>query len=255
MALNRAVEGILDQVLNLAPREGSHFPLLERVALPAAGYELVVEVDLVVQERHDQAASRPSGAALLPLVAPDGVVRVHGARPVLGNAAENGVRVVGEEALRVEDCREALRAGLDGDGLPVAVLVHLANGVETVLEGFAVGSEPDNREDYPGIILGRRGAADLEDLGVGPAVDGISGGVSGVACNDHEVLAGDREGGAAVIRVASLLLGRNPYRVRDDVRVESMLPEVAVRCGGGIGEGVVGPVHHGVLTEHGCHGG
>jgi hypothetical protein len=51
------------------------------------------------------------------------------------------MRIVWEESLAVKNCRETLCAGVDGHGLAVAVTVDLADGVEVVAEGFAVGSK------------------------------------------------------------------------------------------------------------------
>jgi hypothetical protein len=54
------------------------------------------------------------------------------------------MRVVREESLPVEDCGEALGAGVDGHRLAVAVTVDLADGVEVIAEGLAIGSEAND---------------------------------------------------------------------------------------------------------------
>ena len=179
---------------------------------------------------------------------------------VLLDAAEDVVDVVGEEALLVEDGGEALGAGVDGHGLSVAVAVHLANGVEALLEGLAVGGEADDGEQDSGIVLGGVGAADLEDLGGEPRVDAVAGGQTGVAGHDGEVGAGNSEGRAAVIRVSArrhththimLLHFSFSFRDRGNARVKSVFPQAIYCVFGNVGEGVVGPVQDGVLAEHG----
>ena len=75
------------------------------------------------------------------------------------------MHVVREEALVVEDMAEALRARVHAHLLVVLVLVHLDNGVETLLEGVAISGEADDREDDLGTLVLASGAADAEEFG------------------------------------------------------------------------------------------
>lgn len=259
--LDRTIKGILDQHLHILPPQRLLLPLLQRMALTTARHVLVLEVDLVVQERHDQAGSGARGAAHLALVAADGVVAVDGALAVLVEAAEDGVRVVGEEALAVENGGQALGAGVDAHGLAVAVAVHLAHGVELLLERLAVGREAAHGEHERRVGLVRGAAANLEHLGVVACVDAVAGGVAGVAGHDGEVVACDGENGAAVVGVSGgrrgLVFGTAVAAVASHssvyLRVEAVLPEAIVGGFGGVVEGVVGSVHDGVLAKHGSH--
>jgi hypothetical protein len=83
----------------------------------------------------------------------------------------------------------------------VTIAVHFADGIKTVLERFAVGSEAYHRQNYRCIILGRRRAANLEHLWRPSSVDGVSRGMSGVAGHDHEVIASNRKSRSSVVRV------------------------------------------------------
>lgn len=202
VALRRAVKRVLDNRLDLRPGEGLAGPLLEVVAGAAPGNVLVVKVDLVVEKGHDEARRGAAGAALLALVAADGVVRVDGADALLVEAAEQRVRVVREEALLVENRRQALGARVERHGLAVAVAVDLADGVEAVAEGLAVGREAAHGKHNRGVVLRGVGAANLEHLGGHARVDAVAARVSCVARHDGEVGAGDAEGRAAVVSVS-----------------------------------------------------
>jgi hypothetical protein len=89
----------------------------------------------------------------------------------------------------------------------VAVAVHLADGVELLLQGFAVGHEADDGQDEGGVVLVGRGASDLEDFGVVAAVDAVARGQARVASYDGELVAGDSESRAAVVGVSGRLTG------------------------------------------------
>ena len=72
---------------------------------------LVLEANLVVQERLQQRRGRAAGAVRLALVRADGVVAVHGALALVVEPADNVVHVVREEALGVQHRRQHLRNG------------------------------------------------------------------------------------------------------------------------------------------------
>lgn len=163
---------------------------------------LVLVVDLVVQERCDQTARSTGGTARLALVAAHGIVRVQSAHAVLIQTSKDGVHVVREEALVVEDVAEALRAGGDAHLLVVLELVHLDDGVEALLERIAVGGEAHDREHDLGALVLAAGAADAEEFGGVARIDVVAAGAASVACEDGEVGAGDAEGCAAVVCVA-----------------------------------------------------
>ncbi|KUI54117.1 hypothetical protein VP1G_10612 [Cytospora mali] len=132
------------------------------MALSATWYELVLEVDLVVQERHNETGGRTARAAHLPL---------------------------------------PLGASVDAHGLAVSVPVHLANGVQALLQRLAIGREAAHRQDQRRVVLVCRATANLEHLGVVSRVDAVAGCVSGVASHDGKVSASDGEDGAAVVGV------------------------------------------------------
>jgi hypothetical protein len=164
------------------------------MACSAAGDVLVLEVDLVIEERHDQTSGSTTSSALLPLVAADGVVTVNGTLALLVQSAQDSVSVVREEASLVQDGAQAFGACIDRHGLVVAVSVHLADGVQALLQGLAVGCEPNDREQDVGIILGRGRAANLEDFRGVSGVDAVARRETGVTCQDGEVVAGDGKG-------------------------------------------------------------
>ncbi len=109
------------------------------------------------------------------------------------------MHIVWEEALRVQNRAQSLRASFHAHGLPVLVAVHLDDVVEALLQGVAVGGEAYDREDDAG---GGVVGADAEDLGGEAGVDVVAGGGAGVAGEDGEGGAGYAEGGAAVVGVA-----------------------------------------------------
>lgn len=108
-------------------------------------------------------------------------------------------------------------------------------------------------------MLVGRAAADFENLGVVSCVDAVTGSVSGVAGQNGEVGAGDGEDGTTVVGIAAGLSEAwegSQYRKRRwfiNSRVKAVLSELAIVGCGRIVERVVGPVHEGVLAEHGSH--
>ena len=110
---------------------------------------LILQVDLIVQKGHDQTACGTSRPALFTLVAPHGIITVQRALAFLIQTSKNGVNVVWEEALVVEDVAQPLRARGDGHGLVVLVFVHLDDGIEAFLECIAVRREPHDGQYYP----------------------------------------------------------------------------------------------------------
>lgn len=200
--LHSTIKRILDQNLNIPPRQWVLLPLLQRMALSAAWYVLILEVDLIVKERHDQTCGGTTSTAHLPFVTAHRIVTVDGALSLLVEAAEDGIGVVGEETLAIEDSRQAFSAGVDGHGLAVAVTVHLADGIEALLQGLAIGSEATYRQHDGGVMLVCRASTDLEDLGIVTSIDAVTGGVTSVAGHDGEVGACDGEDGAAVVGVS-----------------------------------------------------
>jgi len=89
----------------------------------------------------------------------------------------------------------------------VLVAVELDDGVKALFEGVAVGREADDGEEKRGVGLRGVGAADLEDFRCVARVDAVAGGGARVAGEDGEGVAGDGEGGAAVVGVAGEWLG------------------------------------------------
>ena len=161
---------------------------------------LILVFDLVVQEGHDETRCRACGPALLPLIEPCRVIRVQGPLAILIDAAQDGVDVVGKQALRVEDGAQPLGTRLDRHGLAVLVAVHLDDVVEAFFQGIAVGGVSYHGEDdAAGLVVG----ADAEELGGVPGVDGVARDGAGVAGEDGEVGAGYAESGATVIGVAA----------------------------------------------------
>ncbi|TFB03983.1 hypothetical protein CCMA1212_003526 [Trichoderma ghanense] len=205
VTLHSAVKGILDKRLDLWPRQGAALPLLQFVALSAAGDVLVLEVDLVVQEGHDQAARSTAGSALLPLVASNRVVGVDRTLALLVEAAEHGMCVVWEESLLVENGGQPLGTGVERHGLAVSVAVNLADGVQTIAQSLAIGGKSTDGQDDGGIFLGGSGATDLEDLGRHSGVDAVAAGVTGIARHDGEVGAGNGKRRAAIVGVAATM--------------------------------------------------
>lgn len=106
-----------------------------------------------------------------------------------------------------------------------------------------------------------RAATDLKDLGIVAGIDAVAGCMTGVARHDGEVGAGDGEDGAAVVGVSGdEMVSMTGITGRSDkawlmmyIRVEAVLPEAIVVGLGSVVKGVVGPVHEGVLAEHGSH--
>ncbi|CAG8705354.1 2039_t:CDS:1, partial [Scutellospora calospora] len=202
MPLRRARERIRHQGLDR--RSVQELGRLHHLLQPrtGVGIVLVLVVDLVVQERRDQTARGARSTARLALVTPHRIIRVQRSHAVLVQAAEDGVHVVREEALVVQDVAEALGASVHAHLLVVLVLVHFDDGVEALLEGVAVGGEAHDREDDLGALVVAAGAADAEEFGGVARVDVVAAGAASVAGEDGEVGAGDAEGCAAVVCVA-----------------------------------------------------
>ena len=133
MPLHRTRERIPHQLLHVFPVQRLRLQLRLLQPLRRIRLILVLKVDLVVQERHDQARRRTRRATLLPLVRPHGIVAVQRALALFIDPTQDGVDVVREEALVVEDVREALRAGVDRHVFAVLVPVHLHHGVQSLL--------------------------------------------------------------------------------------------------------------------------
>ncbi len=146
MSLDCTGERISNQLLHLHSRQRCDGALLHFMTTTGAALVLILEVDLVIEEGHDQARGRTGGAALFALVAADGIVAVQRTSTVFVQAAKDGVDVVREETLVVQDRRETLGAGFDGHGLAVVVPVHLDDVVQTFLQCLSVGREPDYRQ-------------------------------------------------------------------------------------------------------------
>jgi hypothetical protein len=64
----------------------------------------------------------------------------------------------------------------------VLVLVHLDDGVETLLERVAISGEADDGEDDLGTLVVAAGAADAEEFGGVARVDVVAAGAASVAC-------------------------------------------------------------------------
>jgi len=142
---------------------------------------LVLEIDLIIQEWHDQAGGRTGSTTLLPLVASHRVVAVQRTLAVLIEPAEDGRDVVREEALAVEDVRQALGARRHAHGLAVVILVHLDDVVEALFEGVAVGRESDDGEDDAGSFVFGPFSADEKELRGVARVDAVPGRAASVA--------------------------------------------------------------------------
>lgn len=187
VSLSGTGESVHDNLFNVLLRQGFRNAGLQGVALAGAGNVLVLEVDLVVEERHDQARGSTSGTALFSFVAAYRVVGVKGTLAVGIDSTKNGVDVVGEETLVVEDVGETLGAGGNGHGLVVAVVVHLDDGVELLGQSIAIGGETNDGENNAGALLLRALAADAEQLRGVAGVDVVAGGVAGVTSHDGEI--------------------------------------------------------------------
>lgn len=167
---------------------------------------LILKVDLVIQEWHNQASSGTGGTALLTLVGADGVVGVDCAFSFFVEAAEDGVHVVREETLLVEHDAQSLCSSLDGHWLAVLVSVEFDNRIETLAQGVAVGGETDNGEEKSGIGLRGVSAADLEDLWDVAGIDGVAGGGTSITGEDGEGITGNGEGRTTVVGVSGMML-------------------------------------------------
>ena len=141
------------------------------------------------------------------------------------------------------------------------VTVQLHDCVEALAQSVAVGGETDDGEEEGRVGLGGVGAANFEDFGDVAGVDAVAGGGAGVAGEDGKGVAGDGEGGTAVVGVSVVYLAYNSkYRDGDEegIRVEAVtllwFAVVGWSCGCAIR--VVWPVHERVLAEHshlGCY--
>lgn len=202
MTLHSTIKGILHNCLDLRPRQWTTLSLLQIVALSAAGNVLVPEVDLVIQERHDQAARSSSSSALLPLVASNRVVGVYSTRALFVKATKHGVRVVWEESLLVENGGEALGTCVEGHWLAMSVAVDLADGIQTIAQSLAIGGKSADRQNYGSIVLIGSSATDLEDFRGHPGVDAVAAGVASVTGHDGEIGARDGQSRAAIVGIA-----------------------------------------------------
>lgn len=199
MSLHRARKRIPDQSLHRILTQIRHLTFLQRMALATSGHMLILVVDLIVQERHDQTCRRAGRSALFALIAAHGVIRVQRALAILVHARQDRMHIVWEEALRVENRTQPLRARLHGHGLAVLVSVHLDDCVEAFFQGVAVGGEAHYRQDDArGWVVG----SDAEEFGGMSGVDVVAGGGAGVAGEDGEGGACYPEGGSAVVGVA-----------------------------------------------------
>ena len=144
------------------------------MTLATTGNVLVLEVDLVVEERHDERRSSTSSTTLLSLVTAHRVVGVEGTLSILVDTAQDGVDIVREEALVVEDVTQTLGAGGNSHGLVVAVTVHFDDGVELLGEGVAVGGKSDYGQNDTSAFLVVAFAADAEEFGGVAGVDVVA---------------------------------------------------------------------------------
>ena len=203
MPLRRTRKGVLDQLHRRLLIQTVHRPLLKRVRvpiLPAARHILVLEVDLVVEEGHDQTRRGAGGTALFTLVAADGVVGVQRAFAFFVETGEDGVHVVREETLGVEDGGEALGAGFGAHALVVLVLVHLDDGGEVVAQREAVGAVAyDGQDDVWLRVVGGDGV----ELWEHPCLDVVPACAARVTRDDRVGAACYAEGGTAIVGVAA----------------------------------------------------
>ena len=118
------------------------------------------------------------------------------------------MHVVGEETLLVQHNAEALGTGFDRHGLAVLVTIQLDDCVEALAQGVTVSGETDDGEEKGGVGLRSVSAADLENLWDVAGVDGITRCRASITGEDGEGVAGDGEGGAAVVGVSEMRLAR-----------------------------------------------
>jgi len=123
-------KGVFYKFPDLIHRQRLHLFLL----IPRVGDILVLELDLVVEERDDKVACGAGGGAAFTGfgVGAYGVVRVEDAFSVL-DAYENAVGVFGEEAVAVQDCHEELRGGRGSHFFVVVEFVVLSRPRSTPL--------------------------------------------------------------------------------------------------------------------------
>lgn len=202
MPLDRTRERIPNQLLHRIPRQGLRYQSLLLQPLRTIGIILILQIDLIVQERHDETRRRASSLTLLPLIAADRIIRVQRALALFIHPAQNRSHVVGKEPLVVEDVAQALRARVHADVFAVLIFVQFDNGVEALFEGAAVGGEAHDRQHDARARVRGPFAPDFEEFGRVARVDVVAACAAGVACEDREGRACDAEGGAAVVRVA-----------------------------------------------------
>ena len=162
--------------------------------LPATRNILILEIDLIIQERRDQARRSATSPALLPLIRPNRIIAIQRPFPLLVQPTQDSIRIVRKKALRVEYGRKPLRARIHRHVLAVLVLVHADDCIETLFERVAVCREANNREHNAGAFAGFFVPAYSEDLGRVPRVDAVARAHACVAGQDAEVFAGDAEG-------------------------------------------------------------
>ena len=112
--------------------------LLRRLPIqpPQPGY-------LAVQKRQHQTTRLARRAVRALLNTTRRVVVVHSPLTICIYTRDHGLKLVREEALFVEEGRDALRASPQADIAPMLVLVDGDDVLEFLLEGVTVGSEPD----------------------------------------------------------------------------------------------------------------
>lgn len=191
MPLNGTSERILHNLLRDISRQRLRRLLHQCQPLPRTRNILILQIDLIIQERHDETRRRASSTTLFPFVTPHGVIGVQRPLAVLIYSAKDSSDVEGEEPLAVEDMAQPLRAGGNAHFFPVLVAVHLHRGVETFFQGVAIGREAYHRQHDAAAFVLWSFAADLEEFGDITRVDVVAACGTGVACEDGEVGAGD----------------------------------------------------------------
>lgn len=191
MALCSRGEGVAYQGDDLVDAQ-----VLELALLLAVGARdvLVLEVDLVVEEGHDEGGGGAAGAALLALVGAHGVEGVHRAAAVAVEASDDGVHVVREESLAVEQVLDVPRGRSQRQRLVVVVkVVPFDAALEPAHQRAPVGCKPVRGHHDP--------VAAVKHLGLEPRVDRVVRRVSGVPREDRKVLASNSKDGSAVVSV------------------------------------------------------
>lgn len=108
---------------------------------------LILQIDLVIEEGHDETGRCASGTALFALITTDGIETVDGTHSVLVDSRDDGGDVVREEALAVEHRLNQPRYGIHSHRLCVLMVVPFETLLETFYEGVAISHVPDDRDD------------------------------------------------------------------------------------------------------------